>query len=139
MKKTLILTLEYPPQIGGIATYIDQFAGSLPAEDVVVIAPPMKGDKAFDDKRPFQIIRKKYYFPSFLWPRWIRLYLHVRKFVKTYKVDVIHVHHILPVGYIAKRIKKKFGIPYLIFSHGTDVAVAASKSRKRKKALGHWK
>lgn len=135
MKKTLILTLEYPPQIGGIATYIDQFAGSLDKDDVVVMAPPMKDDTKWDNERPFNILRKKFYFPKFIWPRWFRLYFTVKKFVKQYQVDVIHVHHALPVGYIARKMKKKFGIPYIIFSHGTDVAAVAAQKRKRKRMV----
>lgn len=135
MKKTLIITLEYPPIIGGIATYIDQFAGSLDPKQMLLLAPPHKQAKAFDDTRPFTIIRKKPYFPAFLWPRWLRLFFQARKLVKTYGIQMIHVHHILPVGYVAYLLKKLYGVQYIIFSHGTDVAVAAANKRKRKLAL----
>ena len=135
MKKTLIITMEYPPQIGGIATFVHQFSISLEHDDVIVLAPKMKGDTAFDDQQPVNIFRKVFYYPRFIWPRWLRLYFQVKKIVKTYQVDVIHVHHVLPVGYVAKMIKKKFGIPYLIFSHGTDIASAGATHWKRRMML----
>jgi len=72
MKKTLIITLEYPPKVGGIATYIDQMAGSLPSKDVIVLCPPNKDSKEFDDKRPFLIIRKRLL--GGLWPKWLKMY-----------------------------------------------------------------
>lgn len=135
MKKTLIITLEFPPYVGGIASYVSQFALSLPPEDIMVLAPPRKGDKEWDAKQPYNIFRKKFYFPRFIWPRWLLLYVQVKKIVKTYKVDVIHLHHVLPIGYVAQRIYKKFGIPYLIFSHGTDIAYAARTKWKRARMM----
>lgn len=132
MKKTLIVTLEYPPQIGGIATYIDQMAQSLPSEDVIVLCPPMAGAKEFDENRPFLIIRKNLL--GGLWPKWLKMYFLVKKIVKTYGVEVVHVHHVLPVGYIARRLKRKLGVPYLVFSHGTDVTKISEKKRKMKLA-----
>jgi len=134
VKKTLIITLEYPPQIGGIATYAHQFSLSLERDDVIVLAPPIKGDTEFDSQQPINIFRRTFYY-KFFWPRWLKLYVVIKKIVKTYEVDVIHLHHILPVGYVARMIKRKFGIPYLIFSHGTDIAYAAQKGKRKKTML----
>ena len=43
--KTLIITLEYPPQIGGVASYTYNLAKNMAGDDVVVYAPKMEGDK----------------------------------------------------------------------------------------------
>ena len=134
MKRTLIISLEYPPTIGGIATYVDQLAGSLDPAKVLLLAPPHKAATAWDESRGYKVIRKKPYFPQYIWPRWIRLYWQVKKIVKQYNIEMIHVHHVLPVGYVAYLIKRKFGIPYIIFSHGTDIAAAASRKWKRRMA-----
>ena len=135
MKRTLIITLEFPPIVGGIATYVDQVASSLSSERVVVLAPKHNNAKDFDKKKAYKIIRKNLYFPPFFWPRWIRLFFQVWRIVKKEHIEVIHVHHILPVGYIAWIIKKLLHIPYIIFSHGTDIAAAGAKKRKRFLAL----
>jgi phosphatidyl-myo-inositol dimannoside synthase len=132
MNKTLIISLEFPPKIGGIASYVSQFSLSLPPGDVMVLAPPHPKAREWDAKQPYNIFRKRFYFPIFIWPRWLLLYWHVRRIVRQYQVDIIHLHHVLPVGYVAGRIKKKFGIKYLVFSHGTDIASAGAKKWKRK-------
>lgn len=134
MRRTLIVTLEYPPVIGGIATYVDQLAQSLPEDQVLLLAPKHKDAPEFDSARAFRIIRKNPYFPPFIWPRWLRLYISVKKLVRQYGIEVLHVHHILPVGTVAYLLKRSLGIPYILFSHGTDVVAAGATPRKRKVA-----
>lgn len=132
MKKTLIITLEYPPQIGGIATYVHNVAEALDPEKTVVLAPPCLGDKDWDKQQKYKVIRHKLLFPKFIWPRWLRMCWFVWWFVKQEKIELIMVHHVLPVGYVAVINKKFRKIPFLLFSHGTDlVAGTASKWKKR--------
>jgi len=133
MKRTLIITMEFPPQVGGIATYIEKMLGDFDPSQVLVLAPPLrKGEENFDDKYPFRVIRKKLLYPKFIWPRWIKLLGIVKRIVKEYNIEAIHVHHALPVGYAALRMKQKFNIPFLLFSHGTDIQAASRDARKRK-------
>lgn len=129
MKKTLIISLEYPPQIGGIATYVHQFARALPSDQVVVLAPFMVGWKEWDEAQAYTIIRKSFFFPRIIWPQWLLLWFHVRKICKQHKIEQIHVHHMLPVGYVSYMLRKKY--PYLIFSHGTDMVLATRNKWKR--------
>lgn len=132
MKKTLIISLEYSPSIGGVATYVSQLAASLPPELIVVLAPPLPKHQQEASPAPLhRVIRESLYFPKFLWPRWLKLFFVVKKLVKQERIEIIHVHHVLPVGYVAYLIKKIYGIPYIIFSHGTDIAFAAKTKRKR--------
>ncbi|PIR77189.1 MAG: hypothetical protein COU30_03855, partial [Candidatus Magasanikbacteria bacterium CG10_big_fil_rev_8_21_14_0_10_38_6] len=133
MKNILIITLEHPPEIGGIASYVDQFAAALPEQNnVTVYAPYHPGDANWDRTVSYTIIRKKPYFPIGIWPRWLRMYFQVRKIVKERKIDIIFLHHILPVGYVAWLMKKTKKIPYVIFSHGTDI-LAATKTKWKKR------
>jgi len=127
--KKLIITLEYPPQVGGIATYIEQFAKALVPEQTVVLAPKQKNGNEFDAGQKFKTIRKNLYW--FLWPCWLKLFFIVRKIVKQEKIEIIYLHHILPVGYIGYLIKKFYQIPYLVFSHGTDVEYATRSPWKK--------
>ncbi len=128
--KTLIITLEYPPQIGGIASYTYNLAKHLPPEDVVVYAPKMTGDADIDKKNPWKTIRAKPYF-IFLWPQWLRMLWQVWQLVDKEKIGQIYVHHALPAGYVAYLIKKFKHIPYVIFFHGTDLTVGV-KNKKHK-------
>ncbi len=121
--KTLIITLEYPPQVGGIASYVYNFAAHVPAEDYAVYAPMTRGDKEFDNQNKWRVYRKN---PSwaFIWPHWLRLFFQIRKIIKAEKIQRIFIHNVLPVGYVAYLIKKFSHIPYTIFLHGTDVELA---------------
>lgn len=144
MKKTLILSWDFPPQVGGIATYVKQFADSMPSDRVVVYAWKLKGRakecKDFDAKLPYKVIRKKPLWPRFIWPRWTRLLWQIFWIVRKEKIEAIHIHQVLPVGYIGLIMKKLFKIQYLVFSHGTDIREATRTKWKtamaRKAALG---
>lgn len=116
--------MEYPPQIGGIATYTQNQAKYFDPNDVVILAPKShnkKQLKLYDKKNFFPVIRKNFLYPIFIWPRWIRLFWQVLFILRKEAIDVIYIHHILPVGYVACMIKKIKKIPFVIFSHGTDI------------------
>jgi len=132
MKKTLIITLEHPPQVGGIASYVHKFADTLTPENTFVYAPTHKGSEEWDAKQHYTIFRKKPFFPRILWPRWVRMYLHVKKIVKSQGIERIMVHHVLPVGYVAMLIKMFKKVPYVVFSHGTDVAAGTASGWKKR-------
>jgi phosphatidylinositol alpha-1,6-mannosyltransferase len=129
-KKILIVSLEYPPEVGGIASYVDQFASALDPNQVAVLAQPDEHAQQHDEQKDFPVYRKKFYFPKFIWPRWLRLLFAIRSVVKQEDIDIIYLHHIVPVGYVAWILKKIFSIPYLIFSHGIDIISATRSSWK---------
>lgn len=131
MKKTLIITLEFPPHIGGIATYVDLLAQGLPSDKVVVLAPHHKDAKEWDEKRPYTIIRKTL-LSNLFWPRWVRLCFLTWSICRKEKIEVVMLHHILPVGYAALFVKKIKRIPYIVFSHGTDIVASTKTSWKKK-------
>ncbi len=127
MKNILIITLEYPPVIGGIATYVRQLARALYAGQVTVLAPFHIDAETIDSQESFSIHRDHLYWPRFVWPRWGKLFFITRRIVRERKIEMLYVHHALPVGYIAWLLKKTMNIPYVLFSHGTDI-VAGTKN-----------
>ena len=129
MSKILIITLEYPPQIGGVASYVNNFSSHLLSESVVVYAPKMKGDKEFDSNNSYKTIRKNPYF--LLWPRWLRMIWQIFFIIRREKIEKIYLHHVLPVGYIGIVIKKLLKVPFIVFLHGTDLEKAMENSFKR--------
>lgn len=131
MNKILIITLEFPPQVGGIATYVHQMAGGLGKDRVVVYAPKMRGGTEWDTSVGYQVIRKKPYFPVFIWPRWFKMVFQIWHIVRTEKIEIIFINHVLPVGYVGWLVKKLLHIPYIIFSHGTDVLLGTRNAWKK--------
>ncbi len=130
--RKLIITLEYPPQVGGIASYIFNLASHLPVEDIVVYAPENKQQIEFDSKNPWKTYRLNPYW-SLIWPRWLRMFFQITTLVNQEKIEMLYVNHIFPVGYVAYLIKKFKKIPYTLFFHGTDITTAIANKNKRKK------
>ena len=59
MRRTLLVTNDFPPRAGGIQSYLHTFAMQLPPEQLVVYAPRWRGDShvRFDAEQPFEVVR----------------------------------------------------------------------------------
>ncbi|MDQ1201165.1 glycosyltransferase family 4 protein [Rhodococcus sp. SORGH_AS_0303] len=59
MRRTLLVTNDFPPRRGGIQSYLHTFAQLLPADELVVYAPRWRGDShvRFDAEQPFEVVR----------------------------------------------------------------------------------
>ena len=133
MKKILIVTLEFPPQIGGIASYVSQLCEAFPSDRIVLLAPSLPYHES-EISTSYTIIRRRLLWPRLLWPRWTLLVWQVWRIVRKEKVEIIIIHHLLPVGYAASVIKKFLHIPYMIFCHGTDFLMSSKTTWKKRLA-----
>ncbi len=57
MRRTLLVTNDFPPRPGGIQAYLHALATRLPANSLVVYAPKWKGAAEFDARQPFPVVR----------------------------------------------------------------------------------
>ncbi|HEY1569734.1 MAG TPA: glycosyltransferase family 4 protein [Pseudonocardiaceae bacterium] len=60
MRRTLLVTNDFPPRPGGIQNYLHTLANHLPADDLVVYAPAWRGAEPhpeFDARQPFTVYR----------------------------------------------------------------------------------
>lgn len=130
-QRTLIVTLEYPPQAGGIASYVYNYAGHAAPESVIVYAPAGTHAGEFDAGLPWKVCRRRPYWPL-IWPHWIRMFFQVWSIIRREKITRLDIHQVLPGGYVGYLIKKIKRIPYAIFLHGTDVSFAVRGSLKLK-------
>lgn len=133
MDKSLLVTLEYPPQHGGVANYLENLYSRMPNDKIVVLAPKCKGDKEFDEKATYKI-KRGHLLSFYIWPRWLPLYFRVKRMVKKDKIKMLHLSHVLPIGYIAYRLSqnKKLKLRYVVFCHGLDILRAQENPRKKK-------
>ena len=76
--KKLLITLEYPPMVGGVANYLSGVCANL--KDVIILKP-----KLF----------------RFFWPKWLKSFFEIIKVVKKENINIIMISHILPMGYIS--------------------------------------
>jgi phosphatidylinositol alpha-1,6-mannosyltransferase len=57
MRRTLIVTNDFPPRQGGIQSFVHSLALRLPADRLTVYAPKWDGADEFDASQPFEVIR----------------------------------------------------------------------------------
>lgn len=124
MKKSLLVTLDFPPNIGGVSVYYKNICENLPKNSIFVLAPDTAYHEAFDNNVTYTIYRKKMISKTiFLWPKWIPMIRQTKEIIFKEKIERILVGNILPCGSVAYVIKKKMNIPYHVFIHGQDLSM----------------
>jgi phosphatidylinositol alpha-1,6-mannosyltransferase len=134
MKKTLLVTLDFHPELGGVATYWQRLGEYVPSAQWVVLAPCLpKG--AGELAAPYTIIRRAL-LGRFTIPRWLPLFWHVFITCRKMRIERIVIGHILPVGTVVRLVSAFLHIPYSVSVHGLDIT--GPRLHKRKKWLcGH--
>lgn len=107
MKRVLLFTLEYPPDRGGVATYLHALHQGFPNITVV------RGSSWS------------------LWPRWLPMVFQLLWLIKREHFEFVAISHALPVGYAALKAWWLLGIPYGVFVLGLDVKFATRNLWKR--------
>ncbi|MBI4133370.1 glycosyltransferase family 4 protein [Candidatus Uhrbacteria bacterium] len=97
MKRVLLYTLEYPPDQGGVASYLYALHHALPAVTVI------------------RATLGRYS------PRWLGLVFDLIQRVRRDRIQCVAVSHVLPVGYAALVTRVIQRIPYVVFVHGLDL------------------
>jgi len=136
MKKTLLISLEYPPQVGGVANFLSGLAEDLPPEDIAVLSSRSPQSYLFDHEKKYAVYRRKLVFKNLIfWPKWFPALLNAIALAKKEKFEHVLVGQVLPLGYIALILKKIFKTPYSVFVYGMDITIPAKNKWKRKMLL----
>lgn len=145
IKKSLLVTLEFPPQHGGVGTYYANICKALPSEKIVVLAPEVNNSSEYDSQNTYPIIRHKL-LNKLLQPRlpiiapitsWIlkrKLQQVITQLCKQHRIAFLHAGHILPLGEVLHAIWKKTKIPYCVYLHGLDILRTQKSVIKARKA-----
>ena len=105
--KILLLTYEYPPFHGGVATYLSNLMNAAPAGVEVIVDVPKAGE------------------------HWLETIWRLCMKPHGGKPDLVAVSHVLPAGYVAYNMLFWYKTPYLVFTHGTDILNARKSLWKR--------
>jgi phosphatidylinositol alpha-1,6-mannosyltransferase len=142
MKKTLLITLEFPPQVGGVANLLANLCARLPNDKISVLAPRVPRNYLFDQNQKYKIYRRKLIIETVLfWPRWFFLFWHTCRLIRQEiieerkggkRTEEILVGQVLPVGYSALILWKLFKIPYSVLTYGMDITLPARNKWKRR-------
>lgn len=123
MNSIILATLEYPPQTGGIATYLANVVACFPEGAVHVLAPE-GGETHVADMHSETPIYRRPMLGRIIRPRWLHALYWTDWLCRKEHADVLLVSHLLPMGKIARLLKRHRGIPYAVILHGMDVALA---------------
>ncbi len=126
MKKILLVTLDFPPQTGGVANHYLRLCRDS-SESVVVLAPRVLG---YHDKESFRIYREDMV-NGWLIPQWLPLFTHIYSTAKREKVTEIWVGQPLPVGTVVWLLCSLLRVPYHVFFHGMEFVALKTSARKR--------
>jgi phosphatidyl-myo-inositol dimannoside synthase len=113
--RTLLVTNDFPPAVGGIQRTLGSLAYALPEDRIAVLAPGMEGAAAFDAGASFEVIRVG---ERFLWPT-PAVMDRVRQEVVRLGIDVVLFGDAMPLALLGPRLAAA-GTPYLVGAHGFD-------------------
>jgi len=128
--RILMLNYEFPPLGGGAAPVSYEIAKGYVklGHRVSVVTMGYKGLAKFEKVDGIDVYRvpclrskKEICHPHEMLSYIVSAKKFLRKHLKENKYDVNHTHFIIPTGVVSLWVKKKFGIPYIVTSHGSDV------------------
>lgn len=115
MPRTLLVTNDFPPKIGGIQTFMEGLCLSMPSDRIGVLAPRWEGADSYDDASRFPIVRDR---ERFMWPgpnlRW-----KVHDLIEELDVEVVLFGDAFPLARLGPDLAAR-GVPYLVMAHGFD-------------------
>src|SRR5260370_24538159 len=121
MRRTLIVTNDFPPRQGGIQSFLHELALRLPGGALTVYAPRWDGDAAFDARQPFEVVRH----PTSLMtptPGATRLAVEIARRVSA---EAVVFGAAAPLGLITPALRRQTGITRAIaITHGHEAGWA---------------
>ncbi len=113
--KSLLVTNDFPPKVGGIQSYLWELWRRLPPDDVGVLTIEHRGADAFDASQAYEIERvdARMLFPTGSMRR------RVEAMVADRGAELVFVDPAFPIGAIGPRL----GCPYAVVTHGAEITV----------------
>ena len=132
MKKTLLLTENFPPKEGGSGRWFWELYSRLPNDKVLIVANDTPEGREFDKTHELDIVRIE--LESTEWglasTKGLGFYWEtirkVLKLIKEHDIEEVHCGRVIPEGVIARALKLLAGARYNCFVHGEDVETAAT-------------
>jgi phosphatidylinositol alpha-1,6-mannosyltransferase len=124
-KRRLLITLGFPPAVGGMQQHLYQRCRALAGEQITVLAPKAAGWREFDAQQTFPIRRWSGFLGETpIIKRFLQLILPFFHALALYHQQAfawIECGQSLPLGLIALCFKKTLGVPYLVWAYGNDI------------------
>lgn len=112
--KTVLLTLEFPPAVGGVENYYGQLSNTWPAELIVV------------DNSEHKLLK-----PRAFGLKWLPTIKTIITLIKQTQPDWFLIGEVLPLGTAAWLTSYLFNFKFAVFLHGLDFSLATQTSWKK--------
>ncbi|MGZ8614662.1 MAG: glycosyltransferase family 4 protein [Actinomycetota bacterium] len=113
--RTLLVTNDYPPRVGGIQRTLEALVNELPADRVAVFSPGHDDAVAFDGGAPYPVLRQP---EPFLWPT-PDVGRRLEAAVREIGAEVVLFGATYPLAMLGPRLARA-GVPYLAAAHGFE-------------------
>lgn len=142
MTNRLFISVDFPPENGGIQNYVHGLVSHLDPLETVVLTSNRLGEdvyKEFDDKQLYQTYRigisnrvsmRKQVLQLFT------LFHSIWSIRRKHKIEELHFGNIMPIGLIGPLAKKLLGVKFYPYIHGLDFL--ESKTNPLKYKLVHF-
>jgi len=122
MRRTLVVTNDFPPKLGGIQSFVFELVSRMDPADVVVYASSFEGDSEYDAALPFEVVRAP---AKTLLPTG-RTILQVVDLINTKGIEAVWYGSSAPLGLMAPALKKHTPVKRQVAtSHAHEVWWAA--------------
>jgi phosphatidylinositol alpha-1,6-mannosyltransferase len=119
--RTLLVTNDYAPRVGGIQRTLEALVRQLPADRVAVLCPRHEDAAAFDEAAPYRVFRQP---ERFLWPT-PEIGRRVRDAVVEFGAEVVLFGATYPLALLGPGLDRS-GIPYVAAAHGFEYWLSIS-------------
>ena len=117
--RTLFVTNDFPPRVGGAQTYYWNMIQTLEPGEVVIVAPAHDDAAAFDEAHPYTVYRtsRSTVAPTASVERFCE------RLVREHGLELLQLGHPLPAGLLGPWLRRTTHIPYVIFLGAAEITV----------------
>lgn len=121
MRRTLLVTNDFPPVVGGIQSYLEDYARRLPSGDLVVLAstPPEgpRAAEAFDATVPFEVVRM----PTRMLLPTPGVRARMKRLIAARSIETVWFGAAAPLGLLGRAAKRAGATRVIATTHGHEV------------------
>ncbi|MBB2911879.1 phosphatidylinositol alpha-1,6-mannosyltransferase [Streptosporangium becharense] len=127
MKRTLVVTNDFPPRTGGIQSFVHGLVSRLPPDSVVVYAPDWPGCADFDLRQPYPVVRH----PTSLMLPTPAVARRAAGLIAEFGCDTVVFGAAAPLGLLAPRVRAAGADRVVMVTHGHEAAWAGFPAGRR--------
>ena len=121
MRRTLLVTNDFPPVVGGIQSYLDDYTQRLPPADLTVLAstPPegLQAAETFDRRAPFDVVRM----PTHMLLPTPDVRRRMQQLIRDRGIETVWFGAAAPLGLLGRAAKRAGATRVIATTHGHEV------------------